>query len=198
MLLLFSCTASIRTDFKVFKQQPLAIGLRNQPINGVFFLKNPVATRYCDPPFAFFLFADGSFSGFTGIGRSVIAEENFWQKPDLYLQSMKMSTGGEGHYTVTEDKSIIIETLALNPGNLVTPQRIIRFEGQLLNDSTISIHKGFCSWCAGYTYPENGVLMFDNFQYKFYKTQVRPDSASDWFWFKRKRWYKKSVWYYNN
>ena len=190
-----SCSYKIPEHFHVYREVPQEKASVKMPANGIFFLKPFVWPKYFEPPFAFFLYEDGSIISYNSARISKVDEERFWDQPDEYLKSMTLSTNNTGHYKVRGD-TIVIETFAINPGRPTVFLKIIRFEGRVINDSAVVIERIYCDWCYSKVtnlFPENGVLPVDNFSYEFYATPVRPDANT--VWFKKEKWYQEDVWY---
>jgi hypothetical protein len=191
--MLFSNCYSYRKHFSVYKDPPLQEAYIKPSLDGIFFLKPWIWPKWYEPPYAFFLYEDGTIASYNAARISHILEENFWQTPEEYLKSMRLPTTEMGHYKVEGDK-IVIETFQANDGGLVVPLKIIRFEGRVINNSTISITSAICDWCPVKRngFPERGILSIQKMIYQFYPTPVRPDAHD---WFKKKKWYQENVWY---
>lgn len=197
-LMMYSgCSNLARKGFEIYKEAPLQQASMKVPVNGIFFLKDFVRpTYYYEPPYAFFLYEDGSISSYTMVGISSFLEENFWRNPEGYLKSMRFQNREVGHYKVDGDK-FVFEAFTINPGGLLAKHKIIRFEGRVINESNIVLDKVICDWCNRRVdaFPKNGVLPVKKMLYQFYPTPIRPDSNS--LWLKKGKWYQKNVWYNN-
>jgi hypothetical protein len=195
MLMIFSsCGRPLwKNNFHVYKYNPHERSTVSVPVDGIFFLENHVRTRYWDPPFAFFLYKDGSIVSYNGSGLSNVPEQDFWQNPDEYLKSMQTSSMESGHYRV-DGANITIEIFITFVGSFAQ-WNVIRFSGRVMNDSTISIEKAVCGWCPEKisSFPKNGVEIIRGRNYKFYPTSLK--SASSRLWFGNYKWYRKNVWY---
>ncbi|MBI1767428.1 MAG: hypothetical protein HYR67_03525 [Bacteroidetes bacterium] len=145
-----------------------------------------------EPPHFFFLFFDGSIAPGLGSGISVVSDIHFWENPDKYLKRLNLRFDYKGHYFV-RSKEISMQIFEINPGSFYAINTL-ELRGTVVNDSSIILTKGYCEWCPGtyLNYGKDGTVKFDQLEYKFYKTKVRPDSSD--IWFKKKSWYKKGVW----
>ncbi|HEY0740460.1 MAG TPA: hypothetical protein VGD40_03325 [Chryseosolibacter sp.] len=188
---ILSGCVSNHQNFSVYKTKPFR-SENKFSINGVYFLEKFSTTKYYDRPHAIFFYADGSISAYNTNQVSKIPESEFWTKPEEYLRSIDFarSPGEPGHFTVKND-TLVIEFITYRGG---IPQRgSNRFEGILTEDSSIVLTQQICRWChiRVEDFPDNGIKSLDNIRYRFYKTDIRPDSNK--FWIKQARWYKRSV-----
>jgi hypothetical protein len=186
-----SCNLYRHNNFNTYKDKPVLL-LKDEPkTTGVYFLTNYSIKGYFESPIFFYLYKDGSVWGSNTVGLSTVPEQDFWKSPKAYLDKMNLNIAENSGHFLIRGNSIQIEVFAISPGSFFT-KNVIRFEGQIKNDSTILLTKEICKWCSRHVreYPKTGIKdIYD--EYKFYPTSIKPDSNK--IWFKSKKWYKKSV-----
>jgi hypothetical protein len=192
-IIFFLCgCVSNHQNFNVYKAEPFRSG-DQFPLNGFYFLKDFSPTKYWDRPHGIYFFADGSLCAYTTNEISTIPESEFWSYPEEYLRTLDFvrNAGEPGHFTVKND-TLIIEFITWRGG--FPQQGSNRFEGIMGNDSTFILNRQICRWCPiridGFR--DNGVRSMRDIQYRFYPTDIRPDSSR--LWIKKTRWYRKRVW----
>jgi hypothetical protein len=190
--LLNSCNMISQKHFNAYKKEPFDLNSAQLRIDGIYFMKP--CRDYVDhePPHFFFFFSDGSLAESTGSGISIVPDVHFWDNPDKYLKGLHLKFGYKGHYFV-RGKEIFMQFFDINPGAFFAVNAL-ELRGTIVNDSSIVLTKGYCEWCLGtyLNYNKDGTVEFDQVEYRFYKTNIRPDSLD--MWFKKKKWYKRNVW----
>jgi hypothetical protein len=188
---LTTCSDLVGRRMKAHTQMPFETKASPVPLKGIYFKVDPKDGHHCRPPWAFFLYADGSVSAsITSETSKQVADQDFWTNPEKFVRTMadwnQMSTN-DGHYFI-RNNSFTMELTDIMPS---TPFRnFIRFEGGISSDSTIYINSKTDTWCEGG--PSKNKFNFERVYYKIYRTDVRPDSAD--MWFKEASWYKRDVW----
>jgi hypothetical protein len=186
-----SCGITSHKNFTAYKQKPIDETSAKFKIDGIYFVK-PYKFYKHSPPIYFYLFPDGSLIQVHGAGTSHVVESEFWDDPENYLKNLRLKFGTSGHYFV-RDSVITIQFFQKNPQTFIS-YNSLELVGKIRNDTTISIERGNCKWCANswLGYNRDGTINFDNMEYGFHKTGVFPDTSI--MWFKDKKWYKDEVW----
>lgn len=188
-----SCSDLVGRRMQTHKRKPFDATNIPVSLKGIYFKLYPTDGHYCRPPWAFYLYADGTVIGSTMSGMSQeMPELKFWSDPDRFLKTMKswdtFSTN-QGHYFIEND-SITIELTDIMPS---TPFRnFIRFHGTISSESILYFDSKLDTWCES-DKESRKVTSFDKVYYKLYKTDVKPDSSK--VWFKGSSWYENNVWY---
>jgi hypothetical protein len=193
MSVLFSCNIASHKNFTAYRQKPITESSVKLKIKGIFFRKPYREHHDQSPPIYFYLLSDGSLIQENAEGSSRGDEFKFWNDPEYYLTNFKLPKfGTEGHYFI-KDSIITMQFYETNPGGFIA-YNTIELVGKIKNDTTVSLIKGNCDWCASswLRYNGNGTADFSNVEYVLHKTDIFPDTTD--IWFKRKRWYKKKVW----
>jgi hypothetical protein len=120
-----------------------------------------------------------------------------WEQPlkslNVLIEDVDIKYGLWGHFVVRND-SIYIQYFYEDHNNF-RKRNIIEQIGLVGGTSEVSIILERCDWCKGkYLQYENSSLIKYSppRQYLRIETDFKPDSS--YVWFKRKKWYKKSVW----
>ncbi|MBX2898031.1 MAG: hypothetical protein KF775_00175 [Cyclobacteriaceae bacterium] len=183
-LFIASCNLASHSHFTAYMNKPFNSSKDRIKLNGVYFIAD-YSLRHGHSPILFFLYSDGSVNSSFATNMSAVGERNFWTNEAMYLKNLKMGAiGSEGHFWI-KDGYIYFQLFDINPGALF-PINSIEFNGRISNDSTFILSNTICTWCDWK--PISGYSL----EYKFYATEIRPDSSS--MWFKKKRWYKDKVW----
>jgi hypothetical protein len=177
--------------FTIYQQLPFDSTSTQLRIDGVYFKKDNLYGNF--PLTLIFFYGEGSALTCYCHGMSTVPETDFWNQPERYLVNMKKNIAtNEGHYNVRKDK-FVMQVFDIDPGALF-PIDSREYSGYIKNDSTLVLTGGNCSWChaPGNSYDKRGNTNYDEIEYKFYKTDYKPDSSV--FWFKNKKWYRHGIW----
>ena len=175
LLLLASCVSPIncRKQFTIYKNP------NNNVISEFSFLKDGVFVSL-NGKNAFYLYNNDLVKS---ILRTERANQLFWVCPvkEIY----KILPDDEyfkreiwGHYQIIND-TILIQTFGLSNDQLCR-RSVYETKGVLLNDSTIEVFSYYSYWFESEFINEPNI-------YRFYKTDLKPDSTLAWF--NKKRWY---------
>lgn len=113
---------------------------------------------------------------------------DFWKNPMEVLkderQMLQISIREWwGDYLIREDSTIIIQTFG-DCMDYFCRRMVIEQTGKILTDTTFIIY-------SMYAYNTKDTIVKGNNRFKYYPTNIKPDSTVGWF--NNKKWYKKNL-----
>ena len=178
-LLMGSCVSPIncRKQFTVFKE-PVYTTNSSRPLNihGIFVSINDEG--------AFYLYNNGLSKT---ISSSVSLNQSFWLNPEIEIVKLLNDDNYFkkevwGHYQIIND-TIVIQTFGL-ANDQICRRSVYETKGIILNDTTIKVFSDYSYWFNNQFIKEPNI-------YRFYKTELKPDSTLAWF--NKKWWYKRNL-----